>query len=94
MLYDPTRHVVVRWSVVEVGIPFPDELGVQVVEEGGGGGHAAAEDGEGDLDGRPEGGGLQVVGFVWVAGGEGDDEAHDGCYAGTTGGFGLLALYI
>ena len=48
-----------------------------MVEEGGGGGHAAAEDGEGDLDGGPKGGGLQVVGFVRVAGREGDDETKD-----------------
>ena len=24
---------------------------------------------------------MQVIGFVWTAGIEGDDEAHDGCYA-------------
>ena len=68
--------------MVDVGTIFPGELGVEVVEEGGGGGHAAAEDGGGEFGGGPEGGGLEVVGFVGVAGAEGDDEAHDGCYAG------------
>ena len=53
-----------------------------MVEESGGGGHAAAEDGRGHFNGGPEGGGLQVVGFVRVAGVEADNEAHDGCYAG------------
>lgn len=70
-----------RPEEVEVGAPF----GRDVVEEGGGGGHAAAEDGGGELGGGPEGGRLQVVGFVWAAGVEGDDEAHDGRYAGATG---------
>ena len=95
------RRVVVvvigRPVVKEVGTPFADELGVQVVEEGGGGGHAAAEDGGGELGGGPERGRLQVVGLVWVAGVEGYDEAHDGCYAGAVEtGFDPLAgfLYI
>ena len=54
-----------------------------MVEEGGCGGHAAAEDCGGEFGGGPERGRLQVVGFVWVTRVEGDDEAHDGCYAGT-----------
>ena len=62
-----------------------------MVEEGGGGGHAAAEDGGGELGGGPAGGGLEVVGFVGVASVEGDDEAHDGCYAGAV--IHLLAKY-
>lgn len=75
-----------RPAEVEVSGPF----GGEVVEEGGGGGHAAAEDGGGELGGGPEGGGLQAVGFVRVAGAEGDDEAHDGCDAGAVRGGGLL----
>lgn len=63
-------------------VPVSGPLGRDVVEEGGGGGHAAAEDGGRELGGGPEGGGLQVVGLVRPAGVEGDDEAHDGGYAG------------
>lgn len=56
-----------------------------MVEEGGGGGHAAAENGGGEFATGPEGRGLEVEGFVWVAGVEGDDEAHDGRDAGAAG---------
>ena len=56
-----------------------------MVAEGGGGGHAAAEDGGGEFACGPEGGGLEVEGFVWVGGVEGDDEAHDGGDAGAVG---------
>ena len=56
-----------------------------MVEEGCGGWHAAAEDGGGEFACGPEGGGLEVEGFVWASGVEGDDEAHDGGDAGAVG---------
>ena len=65
--------------------PLPGQFRVEMVEEGSGGGHAAAEDGGGEFACGPEGGGLEVEGFVWASGVEGDNEAHDGGDAGAVG---------
>lgn len=66
----------------EIGAQFAGQDRGDMVEEGRGGGHAAGEDGGGEFAGGPKGGGLEVEGFVRVAGVEGDDEAHDGGDAG------------
>lgn len=74
--------------------PGPDDFRVEMVEEGGGGGHAAAEVGGGELAYGPEGGWLEVEGFVWAGGVEGDNEAHDGGDAGAVGAKEMCVSYV